>query len=169
MYLETPEILIYVAAGSFLLGWTVAKIAAYLGNKFKARDRDPRDARILSLDAELRVAQGNAQKAEAKLEDELKALKEEKGHVAERDKEIESLTDTVTKLKSDLKESVIKTRELREELQERAAENIRSEVRIRDIETELSVARASTDLISTGVLDYTEEEEEEKEASSAVK
>ena len=81
MYLETPEILIYVAAGSFLLGWTVAKIAAYLGNKFKARDRDPRDARILSLDAELRVAQGNAQKAEAKLEDELKALKEEQEHV----------------------------------------------------------------------------------------
>jgi chromosome segregation ATPase len=169
MYLDTPEILIYVAAGSFLLGWIVAKIAAYFGNKFKARDRDPRDARILSLDAELRVAQGNVKKAEAKLEEELKALKEVQENVAERDQEIENLTDTVTKLKSDLKDSVIKTRELRTELQEKAAENIRSEVRLRDIETELSVARASTDLISTGVLDYTEDEEEEKEPSSAVK
>lgn len=168
MYLDTPEILLYVAAGSFLIGWITAKIAAYFGNKFKARDRDPRDARILSLDAELRVAQGNVQKAEAKLAEELQALKEKQERVAERDKEIESLTDTVTKLKSDLKESVIKTRELREELQERAAENIRSEVRLRDIETELSVARASTDLISTGVLEYTEDEEDE-EPSSAVK
>lgn len=167
MYLDTPEILIYVAAGSFLLGWIVAKVSSYFGNKFKARDRDPRDARILSLDAELRVAQGNVRKAEAKLEGELKVLKEVQENVAERDQEIENLTDTVTKLKTDLKESVIKTRELRAELQDKAAENIRSEVRLRDIETELSVARASTDLISTGVLEYTDEEDEEP--SSAVK
>jgi gas vesicle protein len=167
MYLDAPEILIYVAAGAFLLGWIVAKIAAYFGNKFKARTRDPRDARIRSLDAELRVAQGSNEKANAKLEQEAKALKAEKEQLAERDQTIENLTDTVTKLKADLKESVIKTRELREELQERAAENIKSEVRLRDIETELSVARASTDLISTGVLDYTEEEDEQ--TSSAVK
>ena len=160
MYLESPEILLYVAAGSFLIGWVVAKIAAYFGNKFKARARDPRDDRIRSLDAELRVAQGNIEKAEAKLEQELKALKEEQGQVFERDKEIENLTDTVTKLKTDLKESVIKTRELRSELQERAAESIRSEVKLRDVETELSVARASTDMISTGVLDYTDDEDE---------
>jgi predicted nucleic acid-binding Zn-ribbon protein len=167
MYLDAPEILIYVAAGAFLLGWIVAKIAAYFGNKFKARTRDPRDARIRSLDAELRVAQGSTEKANSKLEQEAKALKAEKEQLAERDQTIENLTDTVTKLKADLKESVIKTRELREELQERAAENIKSEVRLRDIETELSVARASTDLISTGVLDYTEEEDEQ--TSSAVK
>ncbi len=168
MYLDTPEIILYVAAGSFLLGWIVAKIAAYFGNKFKARARDPRDDRIRSLDAELRVAKGNADKAEAKLEQEAQALKEEQEQLQERDQTIENLSDTVRKLKSELKESVIKTRELREELQERAAENIQSEVRLRDMETELSVARASTDLISTGVLEYTEDEEEEK-TSSAVK
>ena len=94
------------------------------------------------------------------LEEEIKALRQEKELVAEREKTIENLTDTVTKLKSDLKESVMKTNELREELQDRAAENIRSEVKLRDVETELSIARASTDLISTGVLDYTEDEEE---------
>lgn len=171
MYLDAPEILIYVAAGFFLLGWFVGKIAAYLGNKFKARARDPRDARIRSLDAELRVAQGNADKARAKLETELQVLEKHKGHVAERDKTIENLTDTIRTLKSDLKESVMKTRELREELQERAAENIRSEIRLRDVETELSVARASTDLIATGVLDYTadEDEDEAQQTTSAFK
>ena len=52
------------------------------------------------------------------------------------------------------------TRDLREELSDRAAENIKSEVKLRDVETELSVARASPALLATGVLDYTEEEDE---------
>ncbi|MDX1406285.1 MAG: hypothetical protein R3192_17230 [Woeseiaceae bacterium] len=167
MYIDNPEFIIYVAAVSFALGWIVAKVAAYFGNKFQARTRDPRDQRILSLDAELRVAQGNVDKAKAKLEEETQALKELQNKVDERDKKIENLTDTVTNLKTDLKESVMKTRELREELQDRAAENIRAEVKLRDIETELSVARASTDLISTGVLDYTEDEEEEATSTVA--
>ncbi len=48
----------------------------------------------------------------------------------------------------------MKTRELRSELSDRAQENVRSEVKLREVETELSVAQASTDLIATGVLDY---------------
>ena len=43
---------------------------------------------------------------------------------------------------------------MRSELSERATENIRSEVKLREVETELEVAQASTDLIATGVLDY---------------
>lgn len=160
MFMDTPEILIYVAAGAFLLGWIVAKIAAYFGNKFAARARDPRDDKIRSISADLRVAQTDAEKTKAKLEDEAKALKEEQEQLVDRDKTIENLTDTVRKLKSDLKESVMKTNELREELSDRAAENIKSEVKLRDVETELSIARASTDLIATGVLDYTDEEDE---------
>ena len=60
----------------------------------------------------------------------------------------------IEKIKSDLKESVLKTRELRSELTERATENVHAEAKIREVETELSVAQASTDLIATGVLDY---------------
>ncbi len=167
MYMDSPEILIYVGVGAFLLGWLVGKIAAYFGNKFKARARDPRDDRIRSMDAELRVAQGSTEKARAKLDDESKALKEKQNLVASHDKTIVDLKSTVTKLKLDLKESVLKTRELREELSDRAAENIKSEVKLRDVETELSIARASTDLIATGVLDYTEDEDEK--SSDAVK
>ena len=43
---------------------------------------------------------------------------------------------------------------MREELANRAAENLKSEVKLREVETELSVAQASTDMIATGVLDY---------------
>jgi chromosome segregation ATPase len=159
MFMDTPEILIYVGAGAFLLGWIVAKIAAYFGNKFAARDRDPRDDKIRSISADLRVAQTDAEKTKTKFEEEAKARQEEQEAVATRDQVIEDLTSTVTKLKVDLKESVMKTRELREELSDRAAENIKSEVKLRDVETELSIARASTDLIATGVLDYTEEDD----------
>jgi hypothetical protein len=49
---------------------------------------------------------------------------------------------------------VLKTRELRAELSDRATQSIRSEVKLREVETELEVAQASTDMIATGVLDY---------------
>ncbi len=43
---------------------------------------------------------------------------------------------------------------MRAELSERATENLKSEVKLREVETELEVAQASTDMIATGVLDY---------------
>ena len=154
MFMDAPETLIYVAAGAFLLGWLVGKIGAYFGNKFSARNRDPRDDRIRSMVAELRIARTDADKAKAELEEQSKTLKEEDETVVARDKLISEQIDHIAQLRSDLKESVLKTRELRPELTERATENIKSEVRLRDVETELSVAQASTDMIATGVLDY---------------
>ena len=154
MFMDTPETLIYVAAGAFLLGWLVGKVGAYFGNKFSARNRDPRDDRIRSMVAELRIARTDADKAKAELEEQSKTLKEEEETVVARDKLISEQVEIISRLRADLKESVLKTRELRLELTDRAAENIKSEVRLHDVETELSVAQASTDMIATGVLDY---------------
>ena len=162
MFMDTPETLLYVAGGAFLLGWFVGKIGAYFGNKIQARNRDPRDDRLRSMNAELRIAQTDAGKAKSELEERSKNLSEEQNTVVVRDKLIVEQGDTIIRLKSDLKESVIKTRELRAELSDRAAENIKSEVRLRDVETELSVAQASTDMIATGVLDYGVTPETEK-------
>ncbi len=144
------------------MGWFVGKIGAYFGNKIQARNRDPRDDRLRSMNAELRIAQTDAGKAKGELEEQSKSLKEEENTVVARDKLIVEQGDTIIRLKSDLKGSVIKTRELRAELSDRAAENIKSEVRLRDVETELSVAQASTDMIATGVLDYGVTPETEK-------
>ncbi len=154
MFMDTPETLLYVAGGAFLLGWFVGKIGAYFGNKIQARNRDPRDDRLRSMNAELRIAQTDAGKAKTELEEQSKTLKEESYTVVARDKLVAEQGDTIIRLKSDLKDSVIKTRELRAELSDRATESVKSEVRLRDIETELSVAQASTDMIATGVLDY---------------
>ncbi len=162
MFMDTPETLLYVAGGAFLLGWFVGKIGAYFGNKIQARNRDPRDDRLRSMNAELRIAQTDAGKAKEALAEQSKNLTEEQDTVAVRDKLIVEQGDTIIRLKSDLKESVIKTRELRAELSDRAAESVKSEVRLRDVETELSVAQASTDMIASGVLDYGVTPETEK-------
>ena len=162
MFMDSPETILYVAGGAFLLGWFVGKIGAYFGNKIQARNRDPRDDRLRSMNAELRIAQTDAGKAKTELEERSKNLSEEQNTVVVRDKLIVEQGDTIIRLKSDLKESVIKTRELRAELSDRAAESVKSEVRLRDVETELSVAQASTDMIATGVLDYGVTPETEK-------
>lgn len=162
MFMDAPETILYVAGGAFLLGWFVGKIGAYFGNKIQARNRDPRDDRLRSMNAELRIAQTDAGKAKTELEEQSKSLTEEQGTVVTRDKLIVEQGDTIIRLKSDLKESVIKTRELRAELSDRVTESVKSEVRLRDVETELSVAQASTEMITTGVLDYGVTPETEK-------
>ena len=154
MFMETPNSLLYVAIGAFLLGWLVGKIGAYLGNKFQARKRDPRDDRIRNLEAELRIAQTNSEKAREEQSTAGAQLSELTESIEQRDTIITEQQQMLAEVKRDLKESVLKTRELRTELSMRATESVKSEVKLREVETELSVAQASTDLIATGVLDY---------------
>ncbi len=154
MFMETPDTLLYVAVGAFLLGWLVAKISSALARKIQARKRDPKDDRIRNLEAELRIAQTDSGEAKDKAEHHETKIAQEQERSQRSDQIISDQQQTIAKLKADLKDSVKKTRELRYELSHRAEENVRSEVKLREVETELSVAQASTDLIATGVLDY---------------
>jgi len=154
MFFEIPQNLILVAGGAFLVGWLLSSISWSLKSKIRAKKRDPRDDRIRSLEAELRIALSGSEKSG----DAVKALKKEleeahEGHV-KRDNVISHQQEKLDRLAVDLKDSVVKTRELRNELSDRATENIKSEVKLREVETELEVAQASTDMIATGVLDY---------------
>lgn len=158
MPLEFTEYLLLIA---FVLGWLVAKVSAWLGRKVTTVERDPRDDRIRSLSADVRVAQNQAEKTRAQLEEKEKELTETQKLLKEREDLIAGHEGRIRRLKDDLKESVLKTRELRAELTERAAENVKSEVRLREVQTELSVARASTDMLATGMLDYTTTDDED--------
>ncbi len=160
MLLELPQDPMLIAGGAFLLGWIMAKIGAALSKRFKAGKRDPRDDRIRSMDAELRIAQGQVNKLKTALEEQEKQVAKIQKFVEDRDEEALKRTGVIEKLSSDLKESVQKTRELRTELTDRATENIKSEVKLREVETELSVAQASSDMITTGILDYSMESSE---------
>lgn len=153
MFVDLPENLVLIAA-AFLLGLLLATVISSLTSGKSASKRDPRDDRIRSLEAELRVAQSDAGKAQDELDKAQEALTETTESIERRDNVISNQQAKIERITKDLKESVLKTRELRGELTERATENVHAEAKIREVETELSVAQASQDLIATGVLDY---------------
>jgi len=154
MFFEIPQNLILMTAGAFLLGWLLSSVTRSIGSKFKARKRDPRDDRIRSLEAELRVAQTDTDSLKETSILLKKDIEEAQEGLEKRDNVISHQQERMENMSGDLKDSVLKTRELRGELSERATENIKSEVKLREVETELEVAQASTDMIATGVLDY---------------
>ena len=143
-----------IVAAAFFVGWLLSAVQSRLTASMRAKKRDARDDRIRSLEAEVRIAQSDAEKLrerDAALEKELAEATE---GIEKRDNVISHQQGRIGALNNDLKSSVLKTRELRAELSERATENMKSEAKIREVETELEVAQASTDLIATGVLDY---------------
>lgn len=154
MFVELPQNLILMTVGAFLLGCVLASISSRMGSVTRTKKRDPRDNRIRSLEAELRIAQnelGQARESAEQLEKDLEAASTD---IKKRDKVISHQQRRVEAMKKDLRDSVIKTQELRAELSDRAEQSVRSEARLREVETELSVAQASTDMIATCVLDY---------------
>lgn len=154
MFVELPQNLILMIAGAFLLGWFLSVINSRIGDKTRARKRDPRDDRIRSLEAELRVSTADLEESRTKATKLTTDLEDRQEGVEKRDNVITKQQFKLDATTKDLKDSVLKTRELRAELSDRATENVRSEVKLREVETELSVAHASTDMIATGVLDY---------------
>jgi small-conductance mechanosensitive channel len=154
MFPALPEQFILMTAAAFLIGWLLSSISSRIGAKRRAKRRDPRDDRIRSLEAEHRVAQTDLEKEREKTAELEQELEESRDGNEKRDNVISHQQEKIDQISKDLKESVLKTRELRSDLSNRATENIKSEVKLREVETELSVAHASTDMISTGVLDY---------------
>ena len=154
MFVELPNELIFIASGAFLLGWILATISGSLSARRRATKRDPRDDRIRELEAELRIAKSEKNDSRTHLEKLEDELKETTIGLERRDNVISQQQSKLDKVSSDLKDSVLKTRELRSELTDRATASVHAEAKIREVETELSVAQASTDMIATGVLDY---------------
>jgi chromosome segregation ATPase len=154
MFEELPNELIFSVAGAFLLGWILATISNRANARLRAKKRDPRDDRIRGLEAQLRIAQSESTDSRTNLQKLEDQLKETTIGLERRDNVITQQQSKLEKVSTDLKESVLKTRELRSELAERATQGVHAEAKIREVETELSVAQASTDMIATGVLDY---------------
>lgn len=147
------EILLMIG-GAFVFGWLLAKFGTFVNRRRTANSRDPRDDRIRSLEAEHRIAKSNEEKGRATIEAQEKELSEAGAALTETQESLAKQMEITVSLRQDLKDSVKKTRELRRELTDRATEGMRSEVKLREVETELEVSRASTDMIATGVLDY---------------
>lgn len=152
--MDFSDNVILLIGGAFALGLILGLIMGRIGKSGGSGKRDPREKQILSLEAELRVARTDATAARERLEEIESEHDEITEGIEKRDNVIAHQQETVAKLKKDLKDSVAKTRQLRSELSDRASESVRSEAKLREVETELSVVQASSDLIATGVLDY---------------
>ena len=149
----TQEQVLLIAA-AFLIGWILSAAQSRITASLRAENRDPRDDRIRSLEAEARILVADAEKMIERDEILQKELIEANDGIEKRDNVIAHQQGRLEGLSGDLKSSVMKTRELRSELSERATENMRSELKIREVETELDIAQASTDMLATGGLDY---------------
>jgi len=154
MFAELSNETIILLFGAFLLGCIVAAIVSRADSSSRSKKRDPRDARIRALEAELRVAKSVGEDSRTEFEKLQDELKETSVGLERRDTVISAQQAKLQKVASDLESSVKKTRELRSELAERATQSLQAEAKIRQVETELSVAHASTDMLNTGVLDY---------------
>ncbi len=158
MFVDLSLNLIVYTVGAFVLGWILSAISSRTSSRNKGPSRRSNDHLIRSLEADQRVAQTDSEKSKEKrekLEDELKQTTVDLG---KRDEVISHQQQQIDKFKRDLKVSVRKTRELRTELTDRASENIKAEVKLREVETELEIAQVSADMIATGVLDYSRAE-----------
>lgn len=154
MFAEISQEQLVYMTGGFLAGWLVSLLGAAVMKGIRSRRRDPKDQRIRSLEAELRIAKGEQEKHAEKTEALEKELREASAGNKKRDNVIAHQQRRLARMTADLKESVRLTRQLRGELSDRATESLKSEVKLREVETELEVAQASTEFIATGVLDY---------------
>lgn len=139
-----PLLLGFVA---FLIGWLVAKFAAYVGARAAGMQAPETDRTIRALEANLRVAKKDAEEATERLSSstlELETLRSSLNDLEEtmqfRDEEMETMRKAV-------KHESSKVVELRRTLTERAEETIRANVHARDSETELSVLKAGASVI----------------------
>ena len=133
-----PQEYLALVAAAFVLGWLVAKFGAFLSARLKSTTRDPRDDRIRSLEAENRIAVTDSGKAKDELDELKKELKELQATLEEKDSSLETAAQKVLQLRTDLKGSVKKTRELRSDLSERACPKIFAWVQLRSAHSSIT-------------------------------
>lgn len=162
-----PLTLILYFAGTFFVGWVLSALSSRLRTRQRADAREDRDNRLRTLEAEHRIAKTGMQKSRDEREQLEHALAKATEGNQKRDKVIEKQQERIEALSDALESSRSKARELRSELSQMTKENLKSEMKIREVETELEVVQASTDLIATGVLDYSSEEQEADDGGAA--
>ena len=113
---ELPFDLILLMCGAFLAGWLLSSASSRIGSRAR---RDPRDDRIRALEAELRIARSDAESIRDSASDVEEQLKETVIGLERRDNVITEQQQQLDEVRTNLRDSVLKTRELRTELAER--------------------------------------------------
>jgi chromosome segregation ATPase len=128
-------------------GVVIGRLAGALAGGSRDRRTAQDERRVRAQDAELRVAQKTVEQQRAELDRLAEELRLVRLELATQREESASRDERLTRLKADLQNEFAKTARLRQELSERAEELVRSQTRVRDLENELGVARAGSDVI----------------------
>jgi chromosome segregation ATPase len=155
--LDHNQMLMAISAVSFMVGALLMRAFSKPRQKESASE-DPRNHQIREMEADLRTVRRQSAECEMALDNKIEefdtavtTMQELRATLAEREEEFNHL-------KSELKGSVSKTRELRTELQDRATETIREHVRAQEAETELEVARAGSEAVLSEISRLQEEQ-----------
>lgn len=159
--LTIQEIVLIFALIGVLGGWALGRIGSWFSNRKADEPKgDGVNHRIRALEADMRVAQRKAEEAELALErhrEETDALRQE---IRAKSDALTEREEEVKRLRQSLTDECGKTQGLRQELTNRAEETIRASVRVKDAETELSVARAGSDAVLDQIQRLAAEREE---------
>ncbi len=159
--LTIQEIVLSFALIGVLGGWAMGRMGSWFGNRKAGGPRgETVDHRIRALEADMRIAQRKAEEAELALErhrEESDAIGQQLRAKSDKLAEHEG---EVKRLRQSLADECTKTQRLRQELTNRAEETIRASVRVKDAETELSVARAGSDAVLDQIQRLAAEREE---------
>lgn len=147
---KPDQLMLAIGAGSFVAVVIFAKLLSRLAGRGSLHE-DPRNHRIRELEADVRTTRRQLADREEALEKKtaefaasVATLQELRSTIALRDKRIREL-------EVDLRSSIAKTNELRRELQDRAAETVREQVRAEEAVTELQVERAGSEAVMTEI------------------
>ncbi len=142
----------WVTSGAgFLVGYVLARLlGGFQGTRDTARSEDLA-RRVRGLEADLRVAQRNAEEARTDHARQAAELETVLSEVQGLRAKLQTQSEEALKLKSELRQECRKTTRLRNELTERAEEMVRTYVELKDTKTELGVAQRGSDFVTTEI------------------
>ena len=145
--LTVQEMVLSFALIGVLGGWAMGRVGSWFGSRTSRSREEDLNHRIRALEADLRVAQRKADEATAQMEAQRQELETLRGQMQSESSAIRDRDQELKKLRHHLAEECNKTQSLRHELTSKAEETIRARARVKEVETELGVARAGSDAV----------------------
>ena len=135
------------AVAGFAAGAGLSRLLGSVANRPLGKRADDLHHRLPGLEADLRVAQRNADQVRAERDAAVADLAAKcVEHAAATDK-VAAHEDLIRKLKAEDQHECAKTARLRQELADRAEEMVRTHVQLRDVQNELGVSQVGSDVV----------------------
>lgn len=149
---DGTDYIAFLLAGSFLMGLIFAQLLRAKHSSAGESNTQTLDKQYKSLQAENNVLSRKLATANEALEAAEKALAESEQRRQEIQVAFEARSDQLEMAKTDLRDAVRKTKDLRKDLVQHAEDTLRAEVKARDVTHELDMLQSSGEMLDTQVL-----------------